>query len=550
VNEQNPNEAGLQQPVPLPAEDPSAPGAMEPRLRLVALATLLVMTVAAYYPSLSGGFVWDDLSLVATPGFKTTAGLFSFWALPVKNPLEEHYWPVTYTAFWLQHRVWGFDPFGYRLVNLGLHVLNSLLVWALLRRMAVQGAWLAAALFAVHPVHVESVAWIIELKDVLSGFFYLAAFHAYLHFRSGRRPAPYLLALLCFTLGMWSKSVVVTLPAAILIYEWWQQGTLGRREWLQALPFFLLAAALGIADYAIAAKAGSAEFGFGIPQRILIAGRAFWHYAGKLIFPTGLMAFYPKWDFGVASPLHVVPVLATIAAPLFLIGARHRIGRASFAAFAFYAVTLSPTLGLIQFSFMQHSFVADRFQYLAIVAPLALACGGSVRAWEGWGALPRRAGIAASAGLLLALSASTWHHAALFRSSETLSRHSISRNPEAWAARLMLGVILSNRGDHAGAEEQFRAALKAQPRDPVIRANLAFSLWQQEKPADAVSEANKALALADTNVTALAVRGAAQVQLGERLKGEADLREALRLDPDNRIGVRMLDLATSPTTPR
>jgi Flp pilus assembly protein TadD len=114
----------------------------------------------------------------------------------------------------------------------------------------------------------------------------------------------------------------------------------------------------------------------------------------------------------------------------------------------------------------------------------------------------------------------------------------------------MLGVILSNRGDHAGAEEQFRAALKAQPRDPVIRANLAFSLWQQEKPADAVSEANKALALADTNVTALAVRGAAQVQLGERLKGEADLREALRLDPDNRIGVRMLDLATSPTTPR
>ena len=215
---------------------------------------------------------------------------------------EAHYWPLVYTTFWLEHKLWGFASAGYHIVNVLLHLANTLLVWHLMRRLAVPGAWMVAAVFAVHPLHVESVAWVIERKDVLSGLFYLAAVLAWMRFVDQPRRGRYAGALALYVAGLLSKSIVVTLPVALLIWHWWKQGRVTSTDLLRLVPFCVVGLVITVGDLSFSRSVEPLSLGYSLTERTLIAARALWFYAEKLLWPSELAVIYPLWDIRVGDP--------------------------------------------------------------------------------------------------------------------------------------------------------------------------------------------------------------------------------------------------------
>ncbi len=473
------------------------------QLLIIGAASLLCLSAyLAYFPALSAGFIWDDLTLVTSRALSDSySGLKTIWLYPAAVPSEEHYWPVVYTAFWLQAQVWGgfHDASGYHLVNVAGHAVNCGLIWALLRCVGMKepGPWAAAVLFALHPVHVESVAWVIELKDILSGFFYLGAAIAFFRFRecSGSgRIAWYATTVLLFAAGMLTKSIVVTLPAALLIAVWWRTGHLALRDAAAVAPLFALGATLVVLDVLIAEGAGTAAFDLSYAERIQAAGMSAWFYLGKLILPARLMPIYPRWQLDIGDPLRYLPFAASIASLAALWALRRRIGRGPLAAALFYAVTLSPVLGFVRFSYMQHSFVADRYQYLASLGPLALA--GGVWAWADRRTARRGAKAAWRAGfgaLALALAALTWNQSTLWQTPEKLFARNIRLNPNAWLAHQMLARAYAAKGDLPRARVHLAKTLELQPDDNMNRRNLAAVLIQLGEPRLALNYIEEAM---------------------------------------------------------
>ena len=235
-------------PEPAAPGDRRRPAGSRPRQYAPAALTLVLLVAASYVPALSAGFVWDDVIFTDAQAVRDPSGLRSIWFSPRDIENEGHYWPLVYSSFWLEHRLWGLAPAGYHAVNVLLHAVNVLLLWRLLLRLAVPGAWIVAAVFAVHPLHVESVAWIIERKDLLSALFYLTAALVWIRFAEAPGRGRYLLALGLFTAGLLSKSIVVTLPAALLIWQWWKRGRVTRTDLVRLAPFFLVGLGVTVAD--------------------------------------------------------------------------------------------------------------------------------------------------------------------------------------------------------------------------------------------------------------------------------------------------------------
>ena len=207
-------------------------------------AALLATTLLAYQPAWHGGVLWDDDAHITAPALQSTEGLRRIW---FDIGATQQYYPLAHSAFWVIHRLSGDNTLGYHLTNIFLHASSALLIALILRRLKVPGAELAAALFALHPVHVESVAWITELKNTLSGVLYLSAALVYLTFDERRRWSRYALALGLFALALLSKTVTASLPAALLIVIWWQRGRIDwRRDVTPLAPFFVLGLASGL----------------------------------------------------------------------------------------------------------------------------------------------------------------------------------------------------------------------------------------------------------------------------------------------------------------
>lgn len=514
--------------------DPRSPGA-SPREKLAA-AALALMVGISFVPAYQAGFAWDDTILTDSPVIREASGLKSIWFSPRDLEQEGHYWPVTYTTFWLEHKLWGFEPLGYHVVNVLLHAVNVLLVWRLLRRFAVPGAWAVAAVFAVHPLHVESVAWVIERKDVLSGLFYLASFLAYVRFTDRERPAQYLLALGLFAAGLLSKTVVVTLPAALLIWHWWQRGRLTRSDLLRTAPFFAVGLAIAAADTAFYRTREVLALDYSFVERILIAGRALWFYAGKLAWPDDLPVIYPLWDIRSGDPVGWLYVAGAVAVPVVLWLGRGRWGRGPLACAAFYAATLSPALGLIDYGYMQFALVADRFQYLAGIGFLTLVVAALVRVA---GRLPA-AGVTAGKILLaavLAVSAGlTWRHAANFRDELTLFGHVVSLNPEARDAHLNLSSALWNAGRFEEALEAGRTAVAQRPDSAFAHSNLGLSLTALDRFEEAETAFGRALEIDPRHRNSHQNLAQLRSRQGRYDEAAEHHRRAIEIDPDYALG--------------
>ena len=468
-----------------------------------AALALGLLAAVCYLPAmLWGGLNWDDQIWSQSRAVREWSGLGAIWSWPVRIEGEAHYWPLTYTTFWLEHKLWGLAPAGYHVVNVLLHLLNSLLVWRLLLRLAVPGAWVAAAVFAAHPLHVESVAWIIERKDVLSGLFYLTAMSVWLRFLEQPRPWRYGLALLLFAAGLLSKSIVVTLPAALLIVQWWRNGRITVRDLRRMAPFFLVALLITALDlYPVASK--SSLLDYSLPERMLIAARALWFYAGKLAWPTDLAIVYPRWDVSPGDPRAWLYLAGAAALAATLWFARHRIGRGPLAGALFFAVTLSPVLGFVNHGYMEYSFVADRFQYLAGIGVLAVLIGAAA---HGAGRLPAkfRLGAAGLVVVVLALLGTlTWRQAGIYRDAVTFFSHIVSHNPEARSAHYNLSIHLTRAGRSEEALAAARMAVENRPDQSKDLSTLGAALIDMEQFAEAEEVLRRALEIDSSHKNSL-----------------------------------------------
>lgn len=493
---------------------------------------LLLVTLFAYGPSLSGEFLWDDAGHVTNPTLQSWSGLARIWTEPGAT---QQYYPLLHSAFWVEHRLWGDAPLGYRLVNVVWHALSAWLLIALLRRLAVPGALLAGFLFALHPVAVESVAWISEQKNTLSTVFYLTAALAWLSYEEDRRPARHALASAWFLAALLTKSVTATLPAALLVLAWWRRGRVTwRGEVMPLLPWLAAGVAAGLFTAwfertGIGAQGAGFEHGF--LERGLLAGRNAWFYLGTLLWPANLAFHYPPWSADVSRPAHYVPALALLLLLAALVWqARRR--RGPLAAALLFGGTLFPALGFIDVYPFIFSPVADHFQYHASLTAFAFLAAGLTRAvCGGIGTWPRAQSAAAGTALVLTLGALTFAQSRHYAAPVDLYRATLERSPDSWIAHHNLAVELAARGEVGEALTHSRRAVELKPDFPEALNNLADNLAHSGRPAEALPLLERALRLQPRFARAANTWGVALAMLGRRDEAARQFQCAIAWEP-------------------
>jgi tetratricopeptide (TPR) repeat protein len=494
----------------------------------VALAAALFL---AYKPAWHGGFIWDDDANLTNLDLHSAEGLRRIWLEPVATP---QYYPLVYTTFWVEHNLWGNATLGYHLVSIALHLASALLVLLILRRLKIPGAPLAAAIFALHPIQVESVAWITELKNTLSLVFYLGAMLSYLRFDQTRSKVTYGIAFFLFVLALLSKTVTLTLPAALLVILWWQRGRLSwRRDVLPLAPFFLFGVAIGPVTMYVERVTGAqgTEFELSWAQRLLIAGRAGWFYLVKLFWPANLTFIYPRWQ---VSPdvwwqwlFPFGTVIALVAAWL----VRHR-ARAPLAALLFFGGTLFPVLGFFNVYYFNYSFVADHFQYVASLGIIALFSASAALLLERWRMWDRPAGYGLCFALLATLTSLTCVQCGMYANAQTLYETTIARNPDCWLAENNLGASLAVQGQTDAAIDRYRRALEINPNYPVTHNNLGLVLAGRGQLDSAIAHYRKALEIDPHYAEAHFSLGTALARGGQIDAAIVQYQKALEIKPD------------------
>ncbi|HSF99487.1 MAG TPA: tetratricopeptide repeat protein [Vicinamibacterales bacterium] len=493
---------------------------------------LLLVVLAAYQPAWQGGLLWDDDRHVTASELRSAEGLVRIWT---ELGATQQYYPVVHSVFWLEHRLWGDATLGYHLVNIGLHALSAFLIAVLLTRLAVPGAWLAALIFALHPVHAESVAWISELKNTLSTAFYLLAALAYLTFDRTRGRRAYAAAALLFLLALGSKTVTATLPAALLVVFWWERGRLDRRrDVAPLLPFLAAGVAAGLfTAWVERAYIGAAGMAFDLTfvERTLVAGRAIWFYLGTLLWPFTLAFTYPRWEVDeTVWWQYLYPAAALVALGIFW--RLRRRTRGPLAVALLFTGTLLPALGFVDVYPFRFSYVADHFQYLASMSVITGLSVVLFTMFEGlpsaWRRLPVHAvltiAVAASLGALTAREAGSYVNA------ETLYRETIRRNPDAWIAHSNLGgLLLDDRP--AEARGHVEEALRLNPDLAEAHNNLGILLHREGRIVDALAEYERAALVEPGLARAHNNRCLALTQLGRPIDALAACELALAASP-------------------
>ncbi|MFH2000483.1 MAG: tetratricopeptide repeat protein [Planctomycetota bacterium] len=495
----------------------------------------LVLVVAAfvvYFPALDCGFIWDDPQyVIENQHLRSFSGLMDIWfglsrthegIFGLKSATPQYY-PLVFTSFWMEYQLWDLKPFGYHLNNIVLHILSAILLWRLLRRLAVPGAWIAAALFLLHPVQVESVVWITERKNVLSLVFYLCAFHLYLSFDALRARSSenrsedyppgsmrryYLFTLILFLCALLSKTVTSTLPAVLLLVMWWKKERITWPDLKPLLPLFAMGILFGLMTAMLEAShvgAKGDEWSLGFGERCLLAGRIPWFYAWKLIWPVELIFFYPRWEIDAGVWWQYIFPLALIAVPCGLWMLRRRIGIGPLVCVLIFIGSLVPALGFFNVYPMRFSYVADHFQYMAGIGFIVLIAAAAVhfvaRGPKSW-KLPS---VAVCAVVLCLLGWRSAGQIPAYRDRSALWHDTLSKNPDSWIAYNNLGEILfaearvtasgqDNVQDQAKLRQAMNYTLEALKRKndlPEAHGNLAnayFGFGNYEKAVEHYKE--------------------------------------------------------------
>ena len=517
------------------ASAPDATGSSHRRRFWLFALALWLVTLLAYQPAWHGGVLWDDDVHLTRAELQSADGLRRIWTDLRATP---QYYPVAHSAFWIQQQLWGDDTLGYHIVNISLHALSAVLFALILRRLAVPGALFAALIFALHPVHVESVAWMSELKNTLSGVLYLSAALVYLRYDQERRPRWYLASLAVFALALLSKSVTASLPGALLVVCWWKRGGIDwRRDVAPLVPFFVAGAAAGLATVWIERNvigAQGSEFSLTAIERVLIAGRAILFYLSALLWPANLIFIYPRWNVSQQVIWQYLYPLGAAALVTWAWWLRSR-SRAPLAALLFFFVTLFPALGFFDVYPFRYSFVADHFQYLASLGIIALVAGAAARLAGQWRMTPLTVGLIAVV-VVLPLALLTRSQSRQYVNAETLYRAILSRDPGSWMAHDNLGELLlapprGTAADVQEAIEHFRASVAARPGSADAHNNLGLAWQRQGRFEDARQEHETAIRLDPTLAAAHHNLGIDLERLGRPLEAIPHYARAITIDP-------------------
>jgi tetratricopeptide (TPR) repeat protein len=512
---------------------------------------IIAATVIFYIPALSGGFIWDDHGHVLfDPQLQNVAGLWKIWF----TKAIQQYYPLVYSSFWVEWQLWGDNPLGYHIVNVFLHSLNAIVFALVLRQLGFRGAWAAALIFALHPVHVESVAWISERKNVMSGLFYLASLLVFLKSEETEGETGsadiklYIFSFVLFVLALFSKTVVSTLPVVFIIIRWMRARPFNRSFILRLVPFFAVGLVMGLVTVwweATQVGASGVEWGLTFTERLMLPARIVWFYLVKLFIPINLTFIYPRWTPDPALLWQWVFIFKLFVAFILLWAYRSKISRAPVAALACFVVTLFPALGFIDVYPFRYSFVADHFQYLASLFMIALATGVA-------GALIRKFARAAvpsaiiiTLGVALVLGVFTWNQGFAYKDPETLWRDVLKKNPTAWIAHNNIGRILYERGEIDSSIEHYRRAVSIWPNAIEATHNLASSLFKVGRVAEAEEYFRVVMKLAPNNgqtLSEFAVLLSATGQLEEARKKalKATVMDPGNADRENNLGIVLL----------
>ena len=520
----------------------------------------------AYAPIWHAGFIWDDdIILTANPCIVGPLGLKEIWTTSAADIC-----PLALTTFWVEHALWGLGPLPFHLVNVLMHGACAVLLWQVLRSLRIQGAWLGAALWALHPVEVESVAWITEMKNTESALFFLLSILFFVKCLSPenvaqqpattklpvrervsvRNASAYAVCLLFGALAMASKSSTVVLPVVLCLCAWWLEGGWHWRNVVRVVPMFLMsiaASAVSLWTQGLQlATAPDPQWVRPWSQRLAAAGDAVWFYLGKLIWPDPLITIYPRWQIDAGQWISYLPLLAVIF--LFSVlwlkrRSRYAGPRACFFAFAYFLTALLPVLGLIDNSIFRYSMVFDHLQYLASIGPLALAGAGLARAAEL--VLPKRPRLqsALCAGLLLILGMASWQRSWVYKDQETLWTDTLAKNPNCWLGYNNLGLTFLEKGQAEEALEQFQKALEINPNYAEAHTNLGLAFFQKGQAEEALEQFQKALEINPNNAEAHTNLGNALFRSGQLSEAIAQLQRTVQIYPDYAVGHYNLGVA-------
>jgi len=469
------------------------PAVSSKRRVVLGITLIIILTGIIYIPAMRAGFIWDDDTfLTKNELISADNGLYRFW-FTTEAP---DYFPLTSTTLWFEWRLWGMNATGYHVVNVLLHILSSILLWRVLKRLKVPGAWLAGLIFAIHPVNVESVAWITERKNVLPMVFYALSILLYLKFESDGHRWLYGFSLIVFLLGLLSKTSVVMLPFVILGCAWWQRGRIIGRDIVRTIPFFVMSIVLGLVTVWFQYNLAETEYIVRTDSffsRLSGAGWCIWFYLYKAIIPIRLTFVYPRWEIDAFSIISYMPGLLLVGLLVLFWWFRRSWARPLLFALGYYIVTLLPVIGFLNIYFMKYSLVADHWQYTSIIGPIALLVGIGSKAYEHWHRRIKLLGISAAVVLVGLLSWQTWTQAHIYQDLHTLWKDTLAKNPDCWMAHDNLGVILGQQGNLEKAVYHLSEAVRLNPNNEKAHNNLGIALAMQGRYSEAIHHYREAL---------------------------------------------------------
>src|SRR5438128_543755 len=497
---------------------------------------LVALVFAAYARVFTAGFIWDDEShLTQNPCIVGPLGLKEIW-----TSTRAVYYPLVLTSFWSLHKLVGLSPLPYHILNVLMHAGSAALLWRVLRQLDIRGAWLGAALWVLHPVMVQSVAWVTELKNTQSCLFYLLSIFSFLKVDAEEtgnnvRWWRFGWALLFFVMAILSKPSTVMLPAVLGLCVWWRRGRVRWRDLATLVPFALISALASvwtIWEQKFHAGATGPEWAQTWPERLIIVGRAIWFYLGKLIWPHPLIFIYPRWEINSLPSMAYLPLLVALALLVALWLIRPKWSRPVFFAAAYFLISLFPVLGFFNVYFFRSSFVSDHFQYLASMGPLALLGAGVTAGTDSlkWKPFLR----AVICGILLLLFGFlTWRQSVIYHDLVTLYTATLAKNPSCWMAHYNLGIVLRDQGETDQAITHYRQAVALRPDYAEAHYNLGRALVEKGEVDDAIAHYERALTINPADADAHANLGSAFLAKDRIQDAIAQYRDALAIAPDN-----------------
>ncbi len=523
---------------------------------------IAVLACIAYLPCINGAFIFDDeLLLTQNNLIKASDGLYRIWF--TTEALE--YYPVSYTVFWIEWRLWGMNPIGYHAVNLILHAIEAVLIWFILRKLSIPGAFLAALIFTVHPVNVESVAWIAQLRNILTLFFLLLSIWCYLRMEtpgrgsvSARRSLRsfrqsekipygwYMLSLVLFILALLSKGSAAVLPLLLLGIIWWLRS-LGKKgketsllsgpapifsmgDVVRIAPFFMVSLlSTGVNIWFQTHGSGEVIRTADFTERLLGAGGVVWFYLYKLLLPYDLSFIYPMWRIEAGNPLWWLPLTGALTVTAILWRFRNSWSRPFLFSWGFFCVALIPVMGFTDVGFMQFTLVADHYQHIAIIGVIALASAGFSLWRRSVPGKARRATAAAAVAAMALLVFLTWRQNGLYRDDITLYRETLKKYPDCWLAHNNLGLAMIRERRFQEAIKNFKRVLQINPNYSPVYNNLGEALIQLERPQEAIKYIRRSLELTPDSPEAHCNMGRIMFDTGQLNKSVEHFKKAIQL---------------------